>query len=146
MSLKRSLIETEDAQLDHDEDPPNSNLRKGLRASEPDPVPSTSTSNQHSIPLAHPYVCTLPPTCHRQPEQFATSSALSAHHTTHHAHLCAERGCSKVFPDERFLNLHVAECHDSFVATRLARGERVARALFQFLSLLHWSLPLTNGL
>ncbi|GJP53360.1 hypothetical protein CLOM_g12517 [Closterium sp. NIES-68] len=46
--------------------------------------------------------------------------ALDAHHQAMHRAMCAT--CSKAFPSNRLLNIHVAEAHDSFFQAKVARG------------------------
>ncbi|KZP01534.1 hypothetical protein CALVIDRAFT_594247 [Calocera viscosa TUFC12733] len=69
-------------------------------------------------------ICSLPPTCHRHPAVLSDARALERHYQTYHTHVCQEKGCMAVFPDERLLELHFAECHDPISAIRKERGEK----------------------
>jgi hypothetical protein len=72
------------------------------------------------------FPCTLPPTCSvKAPTYFPTASALESHYRSKHAFACEL--CSKIMPDDRFLNLHLAECHDPLLAIKAERGERTVR-------------------
>jgi hypothetical protein len=73
------------------------------------------------------YSCNLPPTCFRKPSVFPTAAALEAHHRSKHAYTCSEPKCSKIFPDERYLTLHLDECHNPLLAIRAERGEKTVR-------------------
>ncbi|EJU03710.1 hypothetical protein DACRYDRAFT_14748 [Dacryopinax primogenitus] len=84
------------------------------------PEPSTSTGTGTSAALT----CTLPPTCHRHPAVLEDAQALERHYRTYHTHVCQERKCLAVFPDDRLLELHFAECHDPIFAIRKERGEK----------------------
>lgn len=53
----------------------------------------------------HPLLCTLPPTCNRKPTPILDSRDLETHYAKYHAHVCEEKGCGSVFPDERLLEL-----------------------------------------
>lgn len=94
--------------------------------------------------VAHPLLCTLPPTCNHRPTPIANTKDLEAHYATYHAHVCEESGCSSVFPDPRLLELvsdslfyfdirefkeffiqHQTECHDPIAAVRKDRGEKI---------------------
>ncbi|KAL1737899.1 hypothetical protein HDZ31DRAFT_18323, partial [Schizophyllum fasciatum] len=72
-----------------------------------------------------PIVCTLPPACAARPTPLASSAEMEAHYAKYHAHVCEVDGCGLVFPDERLLDLHFTECHDSLAATRQARGDKI---------------------
>ncbi|KWU43486.1 hypothetical protein RHOSPDRAFT_6268, partial [Rhodotorula sp. JG-1b] len=50
-------------------------------------------------------------------------ASLEAHHRTYHAHVCVI--CGRAFPDERFLQLHLVECHDEMAQLRRERGQRI---------------------
>ena len=56
----------------------------------------------------HPLVCNLPPTCDppkNKPTPLADTKELEAHYAKYHAHVCSEKRCRAVFPDERLLEL-----------------------------------------
>lgn len=36
--------------------------------------------------------------------------------------------CGRVFPDDRFLQLHLAECHDELAQVRRERGDKIVRS------------------
>ncbi|GJN92752.1 hypothetical protein Rhopal_005790-T1 [Rhodotorula paludigena] len=108
------------------------------------------------------WTCSLPPSCHQNPQAFATSSALDAHHRTFHAFTCSappptfdfavakgeqklaqaygpgqephEAVCGRVFPDERMLALHLTECHDELAQLRRERGEKIPTCSQLFLT------------
>ncbi|KZS94904.1 hypothetical protein SISNIDRAFT_392063, partial [Sistotremastrum niveocremeum HHB9708] len=79
-----------------------------------------------------PLICTLPPTCNppfNKPTKLASSAELERHYGLFHAHVCSVKGCGAVFPDTRFLELHLTECHDSLTQVRRERGQKTVRAL-----------------
>ncbi|CAI5942520.1 unnamed protein product [Closterium sp. NIES-65] len=55
--------------------------------------------------------------------------ALDAHHQAMHRAMCAT--CSKAFPSNRLLNIHVAEAHDSFFQAKVARGVAMYECLVE---------------
>lgn len=68
------------------------------------------------------FSCSLPPQCSLSRSLFSTAQELDAHYQKHHAHMC--HTCNKIFPDERFLDLHLSEFHDPLVSLRKERGEK----------------------
>ncbi|KAK9448521.1 uncharacterized protein V1518DRAFT_419181 [Limtongia smithiae] len=68
-------------------------------------------------------ICTLPPRCVNSPRFFAAASAFETHYRREHSLICDE--CKCTLPSERFLDLHISEEHDPFVAARRERGEKV---------------------
>ncbi|KIM44437.1 hypothetical protein M413DRAFT_442418 [Hebeloma cylindrosporum] len=86
---------------------------------------SDSTVKQGPIAAAVPLLCTLAPTCHRQPTPIANTNELEKHYATYHAHVCGLKTCGCVFPDARLLELHQTECHDPLSALRKERGEKI---------------------
>ncbi|KAI9567064.1 hypothetical protein HD554DRAFT_2006247, partial [Boletus coccyginus] len=74
------------------------------------------------------FLCTLPPTCnlpHNEPTPISNFRDLEIHYGKYHAHVCEQRGCGCVFPDERLLELHQTECHDPLAAVRKERGDKI---------------------
>lgn len=59
---------------------------------------------------------------------------------THHAFVCSAEGCGKVFPSDRFLELHLGECHDPVVEIRKEKGERTV----SFLVICYNAVPFRN--
>ncbi|KAG8905185.1 hypothetical protein FRB99_000550 [Tulasnella sp. 403] len=109
------------------------------------PKSTSSTSSTTSTPSpkvkrkslpSQVFTCTLPPTCNppQPPTILLSSKEFESHYTTYHTHVCnasekktpnaRESVCGKVFPDNRLLELHFAECHDPLIAVRRDRGER----------------------
>jgi len=70
--------------------------------------------------------CTLPPTCRppHKPTKLSSVQDVEEHYAKYHTHVCESKGCRAVFPDERFLELHFAECHDPILALKRERGEK----------------------
>ena len=68
-------------------------------------VGGTGSANVTPPVTRHPLLCTLPPTCHRQPTPIADTNDLERHYATYHAHVCGVKGCGCVFPDGRLLEL-----------------------------------------
>lgn len=64
--------------------------------------------------------CALPP--HKELLIFRSYEDYEVHYQKVHTNRCLE--CGKNFPSPRFLELHIEEIHDSFVAIRRDRGER----------------------
>jgi hypothetical protein len=68
--------------------------------------------------------CSLPP--HREGLAFASYAEYESHYRKAHTNRCVE--CRKNFPSEHLLNVHIEECHDSFVAVKRERGEHTVGA------------------
>ena len=64
--------------------------------------------------------CTLPP--HREAVSFTSYEDYEVHYQQAHVNRCSE--CSMNFPSSHFLNLHIAENHDSLVVAMRERGEK----------------------
>ncbi|KAK6007276.1 hypothetical protein QM012_006284 [Aureobasidium pullulans] len=75
-------------------------------------IPPLSTSNTTMT-------CALPP---HQPMLFATYNDYEVHYNSNHMFRCLE--CTKNFPTEHFLSLHIAESHDPLNRVRQDRGEK----------------------
>ncbi|KAH8194188.1 hypothetical protein TruAng_011647 [Truncatella angustata] len=63
--------------------------------------------------------CSLPG--HKEPLVFKSYIEYEAHYSKTHTNRCAE--CRKNFPSDRFLDLHIEECHDAFAAVLREKGE-----------------------
>ncbi|KAF2259911.1 hypothetical protein CC78DRAFT_536750 [Lojkania enalia] len=68
--------------------------------------------------------CSLPP---HQPLAFASFDEYDVHYQKTHMNRCQE--CSKNFPSEHFLHLHIAENHDPINAAKRDRGEKTYACL-----------------
>ncbi|POY70427.1 hypothetical protein BMF94_6574 [Rhodotorula taiwanensis] len=110
-------------------------------------LPSTKLVRSSAPSDPATWTCSLPPSCDSVPSLHPSLASLEAHHRTYHAHVClappttnafaigrphAERRqptgeviCGRVFPDERFLELHLVECHDEMAQIRRERGETI---------------------
>lgn len=66
--------------------------------------------------------CFLPP---HPPLTFSTYDDYNVHYNKSHVNRCAE--CQRNLPSDHFLDLHIAENHDSLVAARKAREEKTVR-------------------
>lgn len=75
--------------------------------------------------------CSLPP--HRDVLSFKTYAEYEAHHNRTHMNRCVE--CSKNFPSEHLLNVHIEECHDAFAAVKREKGEHTVG---RFIPRLHY--------
>ncbi|AOW02330.1 hypothetical protein B0I72DRAFT_141431 [Yarrowia lipolytica] len=64
------------------------------------------------------YTCSL----HPDPISFASLEAFESHYSTSHTWTCTT--CQARFPSEKFLNLHLDEEHDPFVAISRDRGDK----------------------
>lgn len=64
--------------------------------------------------------CVLPP---HKPLSFATYDEYESHYQKDHTNRCIE--CSKNFPTNHFLDLHIAENHDPITASRREAGEKM---------------------
>jgi hypothetical protein len=63
--------------------------------------------------------CSLPP---HGPLTFASFEEYDVHYQKTHMNRCSE--CTKNFPDEHFLHLHIAENHDPISAAKRDQGEK----------------------
>lgn len=68
-------------------------------------VPRLESATDGTGLVAHPLLCTLPPTCNHRPTPIANTRDLEAHYAMYHAHVCEQPGCGSVFPDARLLEL-----------------------------------------
>lgn len=64
--------------------------------------------------------CSLPP--HARPYSFSTYHDFDNHIRKVHTNRCAT--CNKNFPSNHYLNLHIAEVHDSLAEAKRARGDK----------------------
>ena len=133
-----------------DDDDSSQTITEPQIALSPDQAAAKVARIASSATSQRPLLCTLPPTCnppHNIPTRLANSAALEAHYATYHAHVCEEKGCGAVFPDERLLELvsscgrsraasaqrtsliskHQTECHDPIAAVRKDKGEKIVR-------------------
>ncbi|KAI0180510.1 hypothetical protein GGR52DRAFT_588092 [Hypoxylon sp. FL1284] len=97
----RKIKEIDESAIDDDEGDDDSNT-------------TTATNNRTFI-----MKCSLPP--HRDVMSFKTYAEYEAHHHQTHTNRCVE--CSKNFPSEHLLTVHIEECHDAFAAVRREKGE-----------------------
>ena len=74
---------------------------------------------ESAVPSAAAMQCSLPP--HREGLSFQSYEEWEAHYNKTHMNRCHE--CRKNFPSAHFLDVHIEECHDSFVAVKRDRGE-----------------------
>ncbi|KAK7203788.1 hypothetical protein BZA70DRAFT_282095 [Myxozyma melibiosi] len=72
-------------------------------------------------PAAVVIECTLPPRCLRHPTSFTSHAEYERHYREDHSKVCFE--CSRTFPSDRLLDLHISEQHDPFIEARRERGE-----------------------
>ncbi|KAK9255000.1 hypothetical protein V1507DRAFT_58416 [Lipomyces tetrasporus] len=103
---------------------------------------SDSNASGQSDPAAHkisrsspspqqPLIqCTLPPRCTRSPQSFASYAAFERHYAASHTLVCTSCA-ARSFPSQHFLDLHLSELHDPFVAARRDRGDKVYRCFVQ---------------
>lgn len=78
-----------------------------------------------SVDLSACMVCELPPLCSHNPHRFQSYEMFEAHYQKFHSNTCAT--CGKIFPSERFLEIHITENHDPFASLRQERGEKIVR-------------------
>lgn len=64
------------------------------------------------------HTCSL----HAEPVSFASLESFESHYATCHTWTCTT--CQARFPSEKFLNLHLDEEHDPFVAISRDRGDK----------------------
>ncbi|GJJ12116.1 hypothetical protein Clacol_006357 [Clathrus columnatus] len=71
-------------------------------------------------------ICTLPPTCSlpNHSTRFDSSQQAEDHYRKYHTYVCEYPKCRCVFPDARFLELHISECHDPIAALKRERKEK----------------------
>ncbi|GBC10006.1 hypothetical protein RclHR1_09270011 [Rhizophagus clarus] len=91
----------------------------------------------NSLTSVNPIVCCLPPWCNKRPLTFYTALDYELHYNTSHRHICQE--CSKLFPSERWLNLHLAEFHDIMAQIRKEKGEKIHECYVQGCNKFFWS-------
>jgi hypothetical protein len=98
----RNVADIDEHALPSSNHPPNFQL-----LSDPE---STAKLARVNVPPSsqRPLLCSLPPTCnppHNTPTRLENSAELEKHYAMYHAHVCEERGCGAVFPEERLLGL-----------------------------------------
>lgn len=79
--------------------------------------------NDADQPAATAMKCSLPP--HRETLSFASYDEWESHCAKTHSNRCLE--CRKNFPSSHLLDVHIEECHDSFMAVKRERGEHTVR-------------------
>lgn len=118
---------------DFDPSSPESRDTGQVRSSNPSSDQSASTGNTSKpVKIIHlssesgvahhttEMICSLPP--HRQTVSFASYEEYEIHYNKSHVNRCHK--CTKNFPTEHFLNLHIEETHDALVSVKKERGER----------------------
>ncbi|KIJ34856.1 hypothetical protein M422DRAFT_34939 [Sphaerobolus stellatus SS14] len=93
----------------------------------PEPEPSHKLSKLAVPPsLYASLTCRLPPTCSlpHKPTRLSSVQQVEEHYSKYHTFVCEAQGCRTVFPDGRFLELHIAECHDPIIALKRERGDK----------------------
>lgn len=85
---------------------------------------ASSSGGSSTVAQSVPYTCSLPPLCNASPSTFRTSQELLSHYESHHAYVCSVSQCRKVFPDNHFLDLHIAEFHDPLVEIQREAGKK----------------------
>lgn len=121
---RKRRMDDDESSHDNSDDPSNaehntSKLKK-VAWQEDDASPSDvghSATSSHTV-----FSCNLLPHCSASATSFRNSVDLESHYQKHHANCCST--CNKIFPDSRFLHLHITEFHDPLVAVRRDRGER----------------------
>jgi len=91
----------------------------------------------NSLTSINPIVCCLPPWCNKRPLTFHTTLDYETHYNTSHRYICQE--CGKLFPSERWLNLHFAEFHDIMTQMRKEKGEKIHECYVQGCNKFFWS-------
>ncbi|SDA01419.1 BZ3500_MvSof-1268-A1-R1_Chr10-1g02647 [Microbotryum saponariae] len=125
---------------------------------------SPVTKASRASDAAPTYTCTLPPTCHDDAQSFSTLATLTAHHEAYHSFVCHARPssfdfarpkpphkreyeqqeeCSRVFPSQRMLDLHLSECHDELRRAKEDRGEKTFACLHPPCGM-HFATPKTR--
>src|SRR5690554_1017689 len=69
-------------------------------------------------------MCSMPP--HKEVLSFRSYAEYETHYNQAHLNRC--RDCGRNLPSSHLLNVHIEECHDSFVAVRRERGEKTVRS------------------
>ena len=87
------------ASISQDEPCEQNNIRQPQKYA----IPTACDSKGYGIAIQ----CTLPP---HQPTSFLTQSDFETHYQKDHANRCS--ACSKNFPTEHYMYLHIAENHD----------------------------------
>ncbi|KAJ5182744.1 hypothetical protein N7492_000360 [Penicillium capsulatum] len=73
-----------------------------------------------SLPVSEVMHCSLPP--HHQTLSFASYGDYEVHYRQDHVNRCLQ--CSKNFPTNHYLNLHIEENHDPLIVARRERGDK----------------------
>lgn len=81
--------------------------RASAEPGEEDGATSSAQPNEGSSTVTSALRCNLAPTCSgfRREAVFQSAAEMERHYAMYHTHVCNEPGCSKVFPDARFLSL-----------------------------------------
>jgi hypothetical protein len=125
-------------------------LREMSKRYRPDSPSDSSAKTTRISQATKPFVCELPPTCHKHPTTLGNASEMESHYSTCHAHVCSAEGCNRIFPEPRFLDLvrssykhphffshiahsyqHQTECHDPIAEIRKDRGERIVSGSYR---------------
>jgi len=97
-------------------------MSKRYRHNSPPNSPAKTTRISQT---ANPFICELPPACNKHPTTLGSASEMESHYSTCHAHVCSAEGCNRIFPAQRFLDLHQTECHNPIAEIKKDRGERI---------------------
>ncbi|CAI2174261.1 12411_t:CDS:2 [Funneliformis geosporum] len=92
-----------------------------------------------SLTITNPIACCSPPWCNKNPLMFYTALDYETHYNASHRHFCQE--CDKVFPSERWLNLHLTEFHDIMTLMRKEKDYHKYPKTFNFGILVNGIIP-----
>lgn len=82
--------------------------------------------NEVPLPVTSSLRCDIPP-CHLRLVFFEDYLSYEAHVSNQHSFLCESCAPRKVFPSEKFLNIHIDEHHNPFLRIARDKGEKVYR-------------------
>jgi len=77
---------------------------------------------EHRVQSFQNIVCNLPP-CDVNPRSFADYGTYEHHIITYHDYICKE--CHRRFPSKMFLDIHIDENHNPFMAIRQQNGDKI---------------------
>ncbi|CCX34594.1 Similar to Zinc finger protein 511; acc. no. Q7ZZ00 [Pyronema omphalodes CBS 100304] len=94
---------------------PNAPISPPRKESRADPASVSSTTTGPTI------ICTEAPVCTAR--AFHSYEEYEVHYAKTHTNRCTE--CRKNFPTNRFLELHIRECHDPLSQIKYERGDKI---------------------
>ena len=120
--MKRSRGSEEDTRLSRGADDDTSFSDHDLATVPPSKIVDLELNDQNT-PIESTMKCSMPG--HKEGLTFNSYEEYAAHYNSAHTNRCLE--CHKNLPSSLLLNVHIEDCHDSFIAAKREKGEKTVR-------------------